>query len=820
MLSPTVLRRPESFYKTTISASISATSNQILVDTPPVETSGYLTLEPRTPNEEIILYTGVAGNTLTGVIRGLSATGVSEAGGAGLPHGSGSPIGMTVAHYYVAMLQAAFNAHQADLAHSYRGWVATTAGLYNIASKDNGDTALSLDTLTYSEYNSTLTYGTFSGSFTNGEIVTGGTSGATGTVLSQSAGLLRLGQVTGKFVAAETITGSVSGTTATVSVAPHWQNTAAPVSAGLASDSVIGITRLSFPPVNPFDPIAVGDNDPRLSGFPSVAGENIAGIATPQAVMVLNDLEQTLSEVTAEFGGASTTVYRTATKFRPHVAITSSQLQMYLGLIGSPTDNVVVRIETSVSNLPSGTTITNGASPSIPAASLSTAVTLQTINFASAFSLSANTDYWIVLERTNGSGDDTNHYVTFGSTVVTSYADFAGATFPFGGPWASGAGNPILNFKFVPVSGESFSTWLSDADNAAIPMRKFTGFVITDTNRGLGLNITVVGAVPGFNGLDEDEIYYVQDTPGAVGLVPSSTTVLVAGRAITTKAILINSSVSGENGIPLIGYSQTLRNSFANTPSSADPAMQYNYSDGSIWELTSGLNLQRRYQLNNAGVFQTCDSFPSYNLSALAGISQHFTIYNNRAYVVATAGTIDVSFWVIDLATGTNLGRTNVAYTYSSASEGLCAAITCTPDGRIVIAQNVTIGSSIAHFYEIDVVSSIVVSLNATVASTLGLNFSNIPWCIYKESKSNQHVLFPANASNSVATEAGTIIGSAGFLNSGVTGSGVCAIFKSGPNMVVMFVDNSGGGSPAPQHKVTFNVIDHNFADRVGSFQV
>lgn len=73
----------QNFYATKTQNSIGASDTVIAVQTIPTVTSGRLILEPRNAAQrEIISFTGVAGNTLTGVSRGLFGTTAK-------PHGSG-----------------------------------------------------------------------------------------------------------------------------------------------------------------------------------------------------------------------------------------------------------------------------------------------------------------------------------------------------------------------------------------------------------------------------------------------------------------------------------------------------------------------------------------------------------------------------------------------------------------------------------------------------------------------------------------------------------------------------------------------------------
>jgi hypothetical protein len=63
-----------------------------------------------------------------------------------------------------------------------------------------------------------ITYILPSGLFLIGETITGGTSGATGTIIADTGTILTINLTSGTFLVAETITGGTSGTTATVSL--------------------------------------------------------------------------------------------------------------------------------------------------------------------------------------------------------------------------------------------------------------------------------------------------------------------------------------------------------------------------------------------------------------------------------------------------------------------------------------------------------------------------------------------------------------------------------------------------------------------------
>ncbi len=97
-----MIYQPESFYSTTLAASITAAQTSIGVTVAPNITSGYLVIEANTSNREIIKYTGVTGTTLTGCVRGLATYGSDNSGGTGKTHSAGVEIANKDVHYYYA----------------------------------------------------------------------------------------------------------------------------------------------------------------------------------------------------------------------------------------------------------------------------------------------------------------------------------------------------------------------------------------------------------------------------------------------------------------------------------------------------------------------------------------------------------------------------------------------------------------------------------------------------------------------------------------------------------------------------------------------
>ncbi len=92
---------------------------------------------------------------------------------------------------------------------------------------------------------------------------------------------------------------------------------------------------------------------------------------------------------------------------------TIQKVRLWLKKTGSPTGNLTVKLQTDSSGSPSGTTVTNGTSATVAASSLSTSYGYIDFTFSTQPSLTASTQYHIVLE-TADSASNTN-YVEWGA---------------------------------------------------------------------------------------------------------------------------------------------------------------------------------------------------------------------------------------------------------------------------------------------------------------------------------------------------------------------------------------------------------------------
>lgn len=283
------------------------------------------------------------------------------------------------------------------------------------------------------------------------------------------------------------------------------------------------------------------------------AKENISAMTL---VVNLSDVNQTIADTNTDFGrNASTTKW--CTRFKPRVNMTISNIAFLLAKVGTPTDDVVIKIMTESSSLPSGTTITNGTSGviaggSVQALSSANDLKYETLTFATPPSLTGGTAYWIVIERSTAV-DNSNYYL-IKSNVNAPYADFTGAYFD--GAVYTAADTRQMYFN-LSTSVASISAWKADGSISALANWK--GIALAAITSGSTGVVQTDGVVKGLSGLTADSNYYVgtagafsaAGTPntygGQVGRAISATTLLITKkRKITiTKFTWASSSKTG-----------------------------------------------------------------------------------------------------------------------------------------------------------------------------------------------------------------------------------------------------------------------------------
>lgn len=144
---------------------------------------------------------------------------------------------------------------------------------------------------------------------------------------------------------------------------------------------------------------------------------------------------------------------------------------------GTPTDDLIVEIQTDASGVPSGTVVGSGGSKAFSALRTLGSVFRGRFSVAVNAALTASTTYWIVLRR-SGSRDTVN-YVNFALSVA--YTGGVGAT-KNSGTWTGGGTD--LNFALSVGTGSTFAAGtcsIVDIDAWGVVGFALIGTTVADT---------------------------------------------------------------------------------------------------------------------------------------------------------------------------------------------------------------------------------------------------------------------------------------------------------------------------------------------------
>ena len=279
-------------------------------------------------------------------------------------------------------------------------------------------------------------------------------------------------------------------------------------------------------------------------------GEAFTGATTPQPAVIINDLFQSRIDGMYVFGGNSISQKQTVS-ITPQSNITSSSLQMILSKVGTPSDNVKITIETDNSGAPSGTPVANGTSNTVAGTGLSATVpNMQTFTFASPFTLTKGTKYWVVIQRDSTLSDGSYYLVgglLVGATTAINYASFIGLSY-YSGSWQSttsgGLGGTCMPYVDILPSSGSGSLSLWQAQSTATPdyMKNAMGICVSTGSAGSNGIIYLNGNVGGFSGLIPETDYYVSSSKGQITTTAAGQYI---GTAISATQINIPTSKTG-----------------------------------------------------------------------------------------------------------------------------------------------------------------------------------------------------------------------------------------------------------------------------------
>jgi hypothetical protein len=136
---------------------------------------------------------------------------------------------------------------------------------------------------------------------------------------------------------------------------------------------------------------------------------------------------------------------------------TTKAVRLYMRKIGTPTGTMTLRIETDSSGEPSGTLVNANATTTVAESSLGTDWGWVTFTFSSTFTLTASTQYWVVLS-TNRSASAANYVMLGADNTGAAYLD-GEAQYETSSTWYTEVTNTDLLFQ-VMADGSAFDLFV------------------------------------------------------------------------------------------------------------------------------------------------------------------------------------------------------------------------------------------------------------------------------------------------------------------------------------------------------------------------
>lgn len=170
--------------------------------------------------------------------------------------------------------------------------------------------------------------------------------------------------------------------------------------------------------------------------------------------------------------------------FRHGSAVTIDKVAFKCTKVGSPTGNIKIRIYSSSSSLP-GTQLAESSAIDVSTLSANPTYAELEATLTSPLSISANTDYFAVIENISVSGSGSTHVNVKRSNNGNPYANGGAVMKSDTGTWASAGSSADAYFKiYEQASSSGSATVISNAFNE--PVAPTEAMVVADETLGTG----------------------------------------------------------------------------------------------------------------------------------------------------------------------------------------------------------------------------------------------------------------------------------------------------------------------------------------------
>lgn len=214
--------------------------------------------------------------------------------------------------------------------------------------------------------------------------------------------------------------------------------------------------------------------------------------------------------------------------WEPASTLTVSQITLRLSKGGSPTDNLVVELQSDSGGNPSGSVLATSAV--IAGSTLTGSGVDYTFTFPTPYTATAGT-YHFVLKR-SGSYDGSNFYWVHGN--FSGSPSESRGRYRYGGGWNTR--NPGYVHTISQIDGTAGEYLKAKANTTA--NAKVVGIAETAGASGASGTMRGSGILSGFTGLTAGSTYYLKDD-GTIGTT-AGTVSMIVGKAVSTTELAVD----------------------------------------------------------------------------------------------------------------------------------------------------------------------------------------------------------------------------------------------------------------------------------------
>jgi len=275
---------------------------------------------------------------------------------------------------------------------------------------------------------------------------------------------------------------------------------------------------------------------PKASDIPILkVGEYVnsvdGGVTEGQALFVDTVSTSANAIVAEDFGRVASNVIENASP-RIGNGLAMTTIKLKLQDVGSPTDNMEVRIETDSAGTPSGTLFDPNATGLLPGSATTNSWQDLTFTLDGSVSPVAGTKYWVLLKRTGGQSD-TDYF-----QVAYQQEDSFFQAYRYTTAW-----NAVSDRRAFFEADGFHTEVLSLTDTTYFERTKLFGFATETTTRGAVTDTDISGVTDTQTGLSAGENYFLTNTPGAIVAADDGRDVYSVGLAVSDTKLKIETRV-------------------------------------------------------------------------------------------------------------------------------------------------------------------------------------------------------------------------------------------------------------------------------------